>query len=116
MLCRRLPLLALSAAIVLAGVGCWLVWTRTAITTENAAKIRNGMTRAEVEQILGGPPRAEGGWPPIVIMGPKAECWSTPHLLIRVWFFHQDNGRVSMVQVDQADDDLAEILLGWLRW
>jgi hypothetical protein len=37
----------------------WLLWPRTAITRENAAKIQVGMTMAEVEAILGGPARDE---------------------------------------------------------
>jgi hypothetical protein len=40
-------------------VGMWLLWPRTAITRENAAKIQAGMTLAEVEAILGGPARDE---------------------------------------------------------
>jgi hypothetical protein len=39
--------------------GLWLLWPRTAITLENAAQIREGMTKQEVEAILGGPPRNE---------------------------------------------------------
>jgi hypothetical protein len=40
-----------------------LLWPRTAITPENAAKVREGMTREEVEAILGGPERDEYGGP-----------------------------------------------------
>jgi hypothetical protein len=37
------------------GVGGWLLWPRpSAVTPENAAKIQLGMTRTQVEAILGG--------------------------------------------------------------
>jgi hypothetical protein len=51
---RRRRLLAILAVVVLAVSG-WLLWPRTGITPENAAKIRPGMTMAEVETLLGGP-------------------------------------------------------------
>jgi hypothetical protein len=49
---RRL-LVALPVTVALALAVAWLVWPRTAITRENAAKIQPGMTLAEVEAILG---------------------------------------------------------------
>jgi SmpA / OmlA family len=56
---RRLLLLALPAAVVALIVAAWLLWPHTAITCENAAKIQVGMTRAEVEALLGEPTRGE---------------------------------------------------------
>jgi hypothetical protein len=56
---RRLLLLALAAGLVALTVAAWLLLPRTAITRENAAKIRPGMTLAEVEAILHGPARDE---------------------------------------------------------
>jgi hypothetical protein len=59
---RRLLLFGLLVAITLAMVGgiwWWAVWPHTAISRENAARIDKGMTRAEVEAILGGPARIE---------------------------------------------------------
>jgi hypothetical protein len=53
-------LAVLGTAVALA-VGLWWVWPRTAITRENAERIREGMTLAEVEAILGGPARDEAG-------------------------------------------------------
>ena len=58
---RRRPFLALSlfaAIVVLAGFVRW-AQPGTAITRENSAKVRVGMTLVEVETILGGPPRNE---------------------------------------------------------
>ena len=50
------PPLALGAL----GLALWLLWPReSAITEENIASIQIGMTRAQVEAILGGPARDE---------------------------------------------------------
>jgi hypothetical protein len=53
---RRLLLLALPVALGCSAALLWVVWPHTAITPDNAAKIKRGMTLAEVEAILGGPP------------------------------------------------------------
>jgi hypothetical protein len=60
---HRLLLLAVPVALVLLGVGAWLLWPHTAITRENAAKIHKGMTITEVEVVLGGPQRNEATGP-----------------------------------------------------
>jgi hypothetical protein len=53
---RRLLLFGLAAGLIVLAVGTWLLWPQpTAITEENYGKIRVGMTREEVEAILGGP-------------------------------------------------------------
>jgi hypothetical protein len=56
---RRYALLLLPVGIGVGVVLAWLLWPCTAITQQNAARIREGMTRDEVEAILGGPPRDE---------------------------------------------------------
>jgi hypothetical protein len=60
---RRLRLLVLVVvgAVAAVAIGVWLLWPRTALTRENAAKIQVGMTLTEVEAILGGPARDESG-------------------------------------------------------
>lgn len=60
---RRLLLFGLLAGLIALGACVWLLWPRTAITRENAAKIREGMTLAEVQAILGGPERNESSGP-----------------------------------------------------
>jgi hypothetical protein len=65
---RRQLLFSFSASLAVALVVAWLLWPRTAITRENAAMIRPGMTRGEVEAILGGPPRDETTGPPRTAM------------------------------------------------
>jgi hypothetical protein len=57
---RRLLLLGLLAVVTVAVlVALRLLWPPTAITRENAEKIRERMTLAKVEAILGGPARDE---------------------------------------------------------
>ena len=56
---RRLLMFGFLVMLVMLGVGVWLLLPTTAITRENAAKIQEGMTLAEVEAILGGPARSE---------------------------------------------------------
>src|SRR5262245_11545526 len=60
---RRMVVVGLLAALGALGLTLWLLWPRTAITLENAARIESGMTRAQVEAILGGPARDEAGGP-----------------------------------------------------
>lgn len=68
---RRLTLVAVFALLVLVGIGAWLLWPpSTMITRANADSIRAGMTIAEVEEILGGPPRDESTGP---VIGEEAD-------------------------------------------
>jgi hypothetical protein len=69
---RRLLVFGLLASLLALGA-FWLLWplwqpeSASEISTENAARIRTGMTLAEVEAILGGPPRRVGnGGPPTI--------------------------------------------------
>jgi hypothetical protein len=56
---RCLLVFGLLPGVLALGAGVLLLWPRTAITRENAAKIKEGMTLAQVEALLGGPPRSE---------------------------------------------------------
>jgi hypothetical protein len=59
---RRKPtILALCFAAVVLVLTAWLLWRPSAVTKENIHRIQPGMTRAEVEAILGGPPQEEPG-------------------------------------------------------
>ena len=60
---RRCSLLFAPPVIAVLVAGAWLIWPRTAITRENAAKLHVGMTLEEVETILGGPARDESTGP-----------------------------------------------------
>jgi hypothetical protein len=98
---RRLLLLGLPAALMVALLAAWLLWPRTAITRANAARVENGMTLVEVEAILGGPARDEssgelqpdGGWQEVrrlMVMemirsdDPQYRLWKSNTLLIGV--------------------------------
>jgi hypothetical protein len=57
---RRVAVLALSGCLALAGLLAFWLWPRgSCLNREHFAAVRVGMTRAEVEQVLGGPPRNE---------------------------------------------------------
>ncbi len=58
---RRLLAFAVLVALILLGVSAWALWPweQSAITRGNAEKIHLGMSLAEVQTILGGPPRTE---------------------------------------------------------
>ncbi len=57
---RRGAVLLVPVAVVAAlALSAWTVRPRTAITRDNAQEIHVGMTRAEVEALLGGPTRSE---------------------------------------------------------
>src|ERR1700730_6073058 len=61
-LLRRRSMLALAFIVVALPALSLLLFisTRTKITAANGHRIRSGMTLAEVEAVLGGPPRIEG--------------------------------------------------------
>ena len=74
---RHLLVFSLLAVVVLAGAVS-LLWPRTAITRENAAKIRVGKTLVEVETILGGSPRNETTGPLVLdIVEPAEAGWES---------------------------------------
>ena len=92
---RRTLLLALPVALVLFGVA-WLFWPdSSAINREAFDLIQVGMTRDDVESLLGGPPRedvrgpflyAKGPWEVAPPKGSQCEFWSTTDFLIGVQF------------------------------
>jgi hypothetical protein len=113
----RLLLLGLLGGLLAMGAGLWLIWPRSAITRENAAKIQVGMTLAEVEVILGGPSRDDAGARKVEIdfdpdpienerladaqeerafkdhlMGPRPVQWRSDEVVLTAQF---DNGRVT---------------------
>jgi outer membrane protein assembly factor BamE (lipoprotein component of BamABCDE complex) len=95
-------LLATMTGLGVLGVGGWLLWPRTAITRENAAKIREGMTLAEVEAILGGPPRDETTGPirfdEVTPVRDESRKWWSDRVCIQVIF--DENGRVMNADSD----------------
>lgn len=92
MLCRRFLLLSLAAVLVGLAVGTWALWSLradTAITRQSFARIRDGMSREQVEAILGGPPRDESTGP---VKWDPFEGWEGP-----------DRDRMTPEEPQQAD-------------
>ena len=52
---RRFVIAVAALLVLLLGAGTWGLWPRTWITEASFAQIDRGMTREEVEAILGGP-------------------------------------------------------------
>ena len=74
--------------VVLSGValaGCWLL-PRTQINAANFAKLQVGMTRAEVEAILGGSPRDESTGELVPVFSPDDDA-AKKKTKSRVFFF-----------------------------
>jgi hypothetical protein len=120
---RRLLVFALLAALVLIGVSTWALWPeeQSAITRENSEKIRVGMTLAEVQTILGGPPRMEAsserpfGWnldmdqPPAgAAVAVATHTWIGLHAKVEVGV--NGDGRVISVATRHPADDHASLL------
>jgi hypothetical protein len=92
---RRLLLLGPPATLAAIALAALLLWPSTAITRANAARIKAGMTLAEVEAILGGPARNESGLPDRFIAVTRRredKCWVTSRDIVIVVF--DDAGRV----------------------
>jgi hypothetical protein len=120
---RRFLLFSLAAVAGLVVAG-WLIWPRTEITRENAAKIKEGMTLAEVEAIFGGPARSESDLPDnfindAFVMGgvhPFTEKrWASPGRVVIVHF--DDSCRVMRYNTADFDVDrsLLDIVRRWFR-
>jgi hypothetical protein len=60
---RRLLLLALPTTALALAAAAWLLWPRTAITRDNAARVQPGMALGEIEALLGGARRDEATGP-----------------------------------------------------
>ena len=125
---RRIFLIGMTIATVAAILAFfWLIRSRTAITPENAARIREGMTEAEVEAILGGPPRddVDGvvlvGEPPAKAMGgkpdrerPFGDMWLSERACILI--LYDDNGLVKAIDWWPTRRVEENILDKFYRW
>jgi hypothetical protein len=84
---RRRISLGLAVALVMLGLLGASLCARRGCTREDAAKIHAGMTRAEVEGILGSSTLNDNGLP-IPGLGPDAAVWESDEVLICVRFEH----------------------------
>jgi hypothetical protein len=136
MIRRRLLICGTLAGFILLGIGLWLFAPRTAITRENAARIEQGMTLAEVEAILGGPSRNDATGPVVAdedeepmrlechqyitamqrIAGDRGPVhWQSNRVIVSVSF--GDDGRVracSCILTRPADEGPLDMLRRWL--
>ena len=76
----RKLIVALAGLAVVVAVGAVVLWPQTErITPENCDRIRVGMARAEVEQMLGGPPGYYAAGPLTLPVGFNLEApWTSP--------------------------------------
>ena len=115
---HRWLLLAVVACGLLATGAYCLTRPRLSINEETCAKIRPGMTRAEVEGLIGGPPgdyttspRLRGG---CAMAYEICDCWVSDEGEIVVEF---DDGRVSQVRFGEVlGPSFLERLRTWLGW
>jgi hypothetical protein len=137
---RRKLLVALAVSAVVVAVGLFVLWPRTdRITRENYERIKEGMSRAEVESLLGAPGdyrtgpvgyqtaeyKAAVGRPPsISLRGTKPALWLGDHALVEV-AFGQDGRALDSESgfyqgVKLAQDPLDNLLWRaerlWRRW
>ena len=118
---RRLLIYTVLFALASLGVSAWALWPRdqSAITRANAEKIHVGMTFAEVQTILGGPPRMEGstgrrfGWNLDVQQGGAevavaTHTWIGLHAKVEVGV--NGDGRVISFSTRRPADDNASLL------
>jgi hypothetical protein len=140
---RRYLLLAMVAVAVVLAVGSWLLSPRTAITPENAAKIKKGMTLVDVKSILGGSERDEstgplaaadpvfdddgradvwlfqaqtmvGSMEPGVFIRGRPSCWTSNHAIVRVHFDTQDEVVSCHVLSVRPDEGISHMIRRWL--
>ncbi len=116
---RRLLMFAVLVVLVLLGVSAWALWPheQSAITRANVEKIQVGMSLAEVQTILGGPPRLEAslerrfGWNLDVQQPPAGaeitvatHTWVGQHAKVEVGV-NGDGRVISLATRHPADDD-----------
>ncbi len=91
---KRLALIAVVPLTVAVALGVWLSWPPPpGITPAHAARIMDGMTRRDVEAILGGPARSET--PQKMDASGPEETWNSDTVRV-VIVFDADN-RVMLV-------------------
>jgi hypothetical protein len=113
--------LALPVVLVLLAVGAWATWPEpSAISLENAAQIRAGMTVAQVETFLGGPARDEV--PELSHMRRMIQSvrpdleWCSDQ--VSVWVHLDADGRVKesrAIPAPPGSGDVLTLLRRWLR-
>jgi hypothetical protein len=116
---KRLLVLALPVVLVLLAVGAWATSPEpSAISLENAAQIRAGMTVAQVETFLGGPARDEV--PELSHMRRMIQSvrpdleWCSDQ--VSVWVHLDADGRVKESRAIPAPPGSRDVLTFLRRW
>jgi hypothetical protein len=105
MFTRKRLLLAFALLLAVAG-GLWFVIPPRKIHSENFQHIRNGMSREEVHELLGGPPGkyGEAGWGslgrPLFPYATWSETWTIDDYHLDVYY--SDEGKVCGKLADAA--------------
>lgn len=109
---RRFLFLSLTATVVGLAVGMWALWPRTAITRENAAKIREGMTLADVEAILGGPARDEASGPVALDEGAIIPDWMVRNTIeLGHWWQSNEVTVTACVDAEQPEGRVTKLVV-----
>jgi hypothetical protein len=119
----RLLLVGVSASPALLVVAAWLPWPGTAITRENFARIQEGMTEAEVADLLGGPPDRweEVGRLPEpdrihVADWDEPRPWIGADCIVVVRFFDGEVTDKELHDRPSAQESLLDRLRRWFGW
>lgn len=121
---RSWPLLSAIACIALAASAFWLAHPRVSISQATCDKIKPGMTRAEVEALIGGPPgdySTKSALPAILELPPgvsRFELWFDDQGVIMVVFDEGGKARHIFFSDDLIllDQGFFERLRSWLGW
>jgi len=118
---RRLLLVCSGICVLALGAAVWIRWPQpSVINDENIGKVTVGMTRPQVEQILGGPARDESGGGEIVCTGSTIwtlmdlDRWVGPTHAIGIQF---EGECVSQFYVGQVahQETVFQMFRRWLR-
>jgi hypothetical protein len=129
---RRRKLIVVVGLAVLVAVGAFVLWPRPdRITQENLERIRAGMSRAEVECILGGPPgdyrsvltvriSYDAGYP-FELAGPRPAVWKGNTGDVSVHFSQQGAEMPVFLGTFEVPQSFLENVLWraerlWRRW
>jgi hypothetical protein len=121
---RRVLVLGSVGVIAALALAACAVWPRASeINSENAAKIKHGMTRAEVESILGGPPRFDAtgrvsydltGIPGVRPISPAMREWTSDEVLVMVWIGVDDRVQRCVAIPVRREESIIVIGRRWL--
>jgi outer membrane protein assembly factor BamE (lipoprotein component of BamABCDE complex) len=105
--------------VIAVGLGVWLLGRPSAITGANIAKIQDGMTRTQVEAILGGPARDDSRGGLVVYLDGDSVSHANPNEWIgedQAVTVHFENDHVSGRRVGLVARSEEGVLARLRRW